>query len=65
MNETTLKKLTPWVPLMIAAGYFLFLVMTWNTLTVNLKAADARFDAMLAKLEKGNGSERAGDNSDI
>lgn len=51
-----IEKLTPWIPLIIAAGYFLFLVATWQKFTVNLKAADERFDQMLKKLEPGHDS---------
>ena len=51
--ERTLAKIAPWVPLMIAAGYFLFLVMTWQKFVINLKASDQRFDEMLAKLQNG------------
>jgi hypothetical protein len=51
--EKALAKVAPWIPLMIAAGYFLFLVATWQRFTTNLKAADERFDQMLAKLENG------------
>lgn len=45
-----LEKITPWIPLLIAAGYFLFLIKTWQAFTVNMKAADQRFDDMLKKL---------------
>ena len=51
--EKALAKIAPWVPLMIAAGYFLFLVATWQKFTTNLKASDERFDAMLTKLQNG------------
>jgi hypothetical protein len=49
--EKALGKIAPWIPLLIAAGYFLFLVATWTRFTTNLKAADERFDEMLKKLE--------------
>ncbi len=49
--EKALGKIAPWRPLMIAAGYFLFLVATWQRFTINLKASDERFDAMLKKLQ--------------
>lgn len=50
--EKYVVKITPWIPLMIAAGYFLFLIMTWQSMLVNMKASDARFDAMLKKFER-------------
>lgn len=60
MNVETLKKITPWIPLMIAAGYFLFLVGSWHVMTANLKAADARFDAMIERVEKDHESRSNG-----
>jgi len=34
-----LGKVTPWIPLMIAAGYFLFLVATYVKVVSQLKLA--------------------------
>lgn len=48
--EDFAKKIGVWVPLLIAAGYFIFLIATWQKFTVNMKAADERFDQMLKKM---------------
>jgi hypothetical protein len=65
VNEATLKKVSAWLPLAIAAGYFLFLIATWQRFLLNNKAIDDRFNKFLAEMEKGNGSERTGDNPSI
>jgi hypothetical protein len=65
LNENTLKKVSAWLPLFIAAGYFLFLVATWQQFLTANKAIDERFNKFLAEVEKGNGSERTGDDSSI
>lgn len=34
-----ITKLTPWLPLMIVAGYFLFLIATWMKYNTTIKLA--------------------------
>lgn len=40
-----IKKLTPWIPLAIAAGYFLFLTATWYQFIQSRKQVMETFDA--------------------
>jgi hypothetical protein len=42
-----IEKLTPWLPLLIAAGYFLFLVATWQRFIMT----DTKVKELIAKLE--------------
>ena len=48
-----IEKLTPWIPLMIAAGYFLFLAATWANFIRNSKTIQERLDTVLGRLENG------------
>lgn len=51
------KSLTAWLPLMIVAGYFLFLIATWMKYSTVMKNA-------VIKVE-GQSGKPVGDNSDI
>lgn len=42
-----IEKLTPWLPLAIVAGYFLFLVATWQRFVMDSK----RINDLLAKVK--------------
>lgn len=45
MKEETIRKLAAWAPLLIAAGYFLFLISTYVKVVSELKlAAVAKVD---------------------
>jgi hypothetical protein len=37
MNESALKKIAAWAPLLIAAGYFVFLIATYVKVVSQLK----------------------------
>jgi hypothetical protein len=48
--EKVASKLMPWVPLMIAAGYFLYLTLSWQRYTNFLEDIEKRIDARLVGL---------------
>lgn len=48
--ESILKRITPWIPFFIAAGYFLFLVATWQRFIVNMDQNNRKLDDLIEKL---------------
>lgn len=42
--EEKLRKLLPWIPLLIAAGYFMFLIGTWQRFTASQQRNQELFD---------------------
>jgi hypothetical protein len=48
--DIKIEKLAPWIPVVIAAGYFLFLVMSWQAYVTNMRANNAKLDEALNRL---------------
>jgi hypothetical protein len=50
VNENLLRKITPWLPVLIVAGYFIFLVATWQRYILTnreiMKHLEARDDSI-------------------
>lgn len=45
--EAFLKKITPWLPVAIAAGYFMFLVMSWKKYITLTDTFEAKFEKIV------------------
>lgn len=45
MEQEQIKKLTAWIPLLIAAGYFAFLIATWYEFIQTRRATMESFDS--------------------
>lgn len=54
--EAVLKKAGLFVPLLIAAGYFLFLIATWNKFLAFQAGIKAKVDEYLDQLPKPGGA---------
>lgn len=50
--ETFAKKAGPWVPLLIAAGYFVFLITMWQAFVNEQSIRRTKFDDVLDQLNK-------------
>lgn len=48
--EEFVKKAGPWVPLLIAAGYFVFLIMMWQAFVNEQSVRRTKFDEILDRL---------------
>ena len=57
--EKVAKAVMPWIPLLIAAGYFLYLTLSWQKYTTFLHDVEVKLDAKLA----GFGIDSSGNNS--
>jgi hypothetical protein len=52
--EQILKRISPWIPLLIAAGYFVFLIATWQQFITNQKKIDDIIAKVLPHDSAGN-----------
>lgn len=49
--EKFVKRIGPFVPLLIAAGYFIFLIATWQTFVNESAMRKAKIDEILDQLK--------------